>query len=55
LEDESTKLRKRWSALKEKELLDLNKQLKKAKLPEIDPKKPLAQEPGGASDGDDEP
>ncbi|HEY2120850.1 MAG TPA: hypothetical protein VGH37_16795 [Candidatus Acidoferrum sp.] len=55
LEDESTKVRKRWSALKEKELLDQNKELKKAKLPEIDPKKPLAQEPGGAADGDDEP
>jgi photosystem II stability/assembly factor-like uncharacterized protein len=55
LEDESTRLRKRWSALKEKELLDLNKELKKAKLPEIDPRKPLAKEPGEVSDGDDEP
>jgi photosystem II stability/assembly factor-like uncharacterized protein len=54
LESESTRLRKQWSALKEKELLDLNKELKKAKQPEIDPKKPLAEEPGGAGDGDDD-
>jgi photosystem II stability/assembly factor-like uncharacterized protein len=55
LEDDSTTLRKRWSALREKEILDLNKELKKAKQPEIDPKKLLAQEPGGAADGDDKP
>jgi len=55
LEDDSTTLRKRWSVLREKELVDLNRELKKAKQPEIDPKKPLAQEPGGAADGDDVP
>jgi hypothetical protein len=54
LESESTRLRKQWSALKEKELLDLNKELKKAKQPELDPKKRLAEEPGGAGDGDDD-
>ncbi len=55
LEEESTRLRKHWSALKEKELLALNKELKKAGLPELDPKKPLAEKPGGAAEGDDEP
>ena len=52
---ESARLRTRWSALKEKELLDLNKELRKSRHPELDPKKALLEEPGGASDGDDEP
>jgi photosystem II stability/assembly factor-like uncharacterized protein len=55
LEEESTRLRKRWSALKEKELLALNKELKKAGLLELDPNKPLAEKPGGTAEGDDEP
>ena len=55
LEDSSTALRKRWSVLREREILDLNAELKKAGLSPIDPKKPLPEKPGDASDGDDEP
>lgn len=55
LEENSDALRKRWSALRERELLELNGELKTAGLPAIDPKKPLAEELGGASEGDDEP
>jgi len=54
LDDASTAVRKRWSALRETVLLDLNKQLKAAGLPEIDPKKPLSKKLG-ASEADDEP
>jgi hypothetical protein len=55
LEDSSTALRKRWSALREREILDLNAQLRKAGLSAIDPKKPSPEKPAGASEGDDEP
>ena len=55
LENSSTALRKRWSALREREILDLNAQLEKAGLSAIDPKKPLPEKPAGASEGDDEP
>jgi hypothetical protein len=55
LENSSTALRKRWSALREGEILDLNAQLEKAGLSAIDPKKPLPEKPAGASEGDDEP
>jgi photosystem II stability/assembly factor-like uncharacterized protein len=55
LEESSTALRRRWSVLREREILDLNGELKKAGLPGIDPKKPLPEKPGGASSGDDEP
>jgi hypothetical protein len=55
LEDSETALRKGWSALREREILDVNKELKAASLPAIDPKKPLDEELGGASEGDDEP
>jgi hypothetical protein len=55
LEENSEALRKRWSALRERDLLDLNGELKTAGLPTIDPQKPLAEELGGASEGDDEP
>jgi photosystem II stability/assembly factor-like uncharacterized protein len=55
LEENSEALRKRWSALRERELLDLNGELKTSGLPTIDPKKPLAEELSRASEGDDEP
>ena len=55
LEDSSTALRKRWSALREREILDLNAQLEKAGLSTIDPKKPSPEKPADASEGDDEP
>jgi len=55
LEDSSTALRKRWSALREREILDLNAQLEKAGLSAIDPKKPSPEKPAGASEGGDEP
>jgi len=54
LEESGTALRRRWSALLERDLAGLNGELKKAGLSPIDPKKPLAEELGGASDGDDE-
>jgi photosystem II stability/assembly factor-like uncharacterized protein len=55
LDDASTALRKRWNALNETALLDLNQSLKQANLPTIDPQKPLADKPTDDSDGDDEP
>jgi photosystem II stability/assembly factor-like uncharacterized protein len=55
LVDSETSLRRHWSALREKDIPDLNEELKKAGLPLIDPKKPLNEELGGASEGDDEP
>ncbi len=55
LQAEAAMQRKRWNALREKELLDLNKELKHEGLAEIDPQKPLAEKPGGAAEGDDEP
>ena len=55
LELSETTLRKQWSAFREKEILDLNNELKKAGLPAIDPKKPLADELTSSADGDDEP
>jgi len=55
LDESATALRKRWSVLRERDILDLNGELKKAGLPPIDPKKPLAEKLGGANEGDDEP
>jgi len=55
LDESSNALRKRWSALREREILDLNGELKTAGLAPLDPKKPLAERPGGANTGDDEP
>ena len=55
VDESSNVLRKRWSVLREREILDLNGELKAAGLPEIDPKRPLAEKLGGASEGDDEP
>jgi photosystem II stability/assembly factor-like uncharacterized protein len=55
LDDAFTALRKRWNALNETALLDLNQSLKQSGLPTIDPKKPLADKPTDDSDGDDEP
>ena len=55
VDESSNVLRKRWSALREREILDMNDKLKALGLPAIDPKKPLAEKLGGASEGDDEP
>jgi len=55
LEEQGGILRKQWSVLRETGIPALNKNLRKAGLPAIDPKKPLREELGGASDGDDEP
>ena len=55
LEQSETGLRRRWSAIREKDIPELNKGLTKEGLSPIDPKKPLEEELGGASDGDDEP
>jgi hypothetical protein len=55
LEQSETALRRRWSAIRERDIPDLNKQLTKNGLALLDPNKPLEEELGGASDGDDEP
>jgi photosystem II stability/assembly factor-like uncharacterized protein len=55
LEQCQTALRRRWSAIRERDIPDLNKQLTKNGLAPLDPNKPLEEELGGASDGDDEP
>jgi len=55
LERNATALHNRWSEIREHEIPALNKELKKAGLLPIDPLKPLDEELGGASDGDDEP
>ena len=55
LERSETDLRRRWSAIRERDIPDLNKALTKIGLSQIDPAKALGEELGGASDGDDEP
>ena len=55
LNEQASELHKRWSGLREREIPDLNKVLKKAGLATVDVKKPLDEELGEASDGDDEP
>lgn len=55
LQESSNALHKHWSLLRERDILDLNGELKAAGLPALDPKKPLLQKLGGASEGDDEP
>jgi photosystem II stability/assembly factor-like uncharacterized protein len=55
LEQSETDLRRSWGAIRERDIPDLNKGLAKAGLTSIDPSKPLGEELGGASDGDDEP
>jgi photosystem II stability/assembly factor-like uncharacterized protein len=55
LESSETALRRQWSAIRERDIPDLNRGLSKAGLTPLDPKRPLGEELGGASDGDDEP
>jgi photosystem II stability/assembly factor-like uncharacterized protein len=55
LEQSESALRKQWSTTREREILDLNSELKKAGLPAIDPKKPLSEEMSSDADSDDEP
>ncbi len=55
LDEQGAILRKKWSVLRETAIPALNKNLKKAGLPAIDPKKAPKEELGGASEGDDEP
>jgi photosystem II stability/assembly factor-like uncharacterized protein len=54
LEESSNALHKRWSLLCERDISNVNAQLKAAGLRAVDPKKPLGKELG-ASEGDDEP
>ncbi len=54
LEQSETDLRRSWGAIRERDIPDLNKGLAKAGLTSIDPSKPLGEELGGASDGDDQ-
>ena len=55
LEQSASALNKSWEELRDREIPALNKTLKSAGLPAIDPQKPLGEELGGASEGDDEP
>jgi hypothetical protein len=55
IQAEAQALHDRWNAVRGHELAELNKDLKKAGLTEIDPDKPLGEKLGGAPDGDDEP
>jgi photosystem II stability/assembly factor-like uncharacterized protein len=55
LQRSESDLRQRWSAIRERNIADLNNALKKAGLSTIDPNKPLGEELGGAAEGDDEP
>ena len=55
LEDSDTAVRRHWSAIRERDIPDINKSLSKAGLEPIDPKKLLTEELGGAAEGDDEP
>jgi photosystem II stability/assembly factor-like uncharacterized protein len=55
LQQSASDLRKQWSDSVGREIPELNKDLKKAHLAEIDPRKALAEKLGGAADGDDEP
>jgi hypothetical protein len=55
LDEQGAALRKQWIVLRETEIPALNKNLKKAGLPTIAAKRPLSEELGGASQGDDEP
>jgi hypothetical protein len=55
LEVSSAALLRRWGSLREHEIGSLNGGLKKAGLTPLDPEKPLAEELGGPSEGDDEP
>jgi photosystem II stability/assembly factor-like uncharacterized protein len=55
IEQDAAPVRKQWRAIRDQDVPALNKLLKKSKLAEIDPKKPLAEKLGGASMGADEP
>jgi len=55
LEQSETDLRRRWSAIRERDIPDLNKAITRAALAPIDPAKPLGEQLSGASGGDDEP
>ena len=55
LEDSDTAVRRHWSAIRERDIPDINKNLSKAGLEPIDPEKPLTEELGGVAEGDDEP
>jgi hypothetical protein len=55
LQEDDAALAKQWSSTRDTEIPELNRGLKKAGFPEIDPRKPLAEKPGGVADGDDEP
>jgi photosystem II stability/assembly factor-like uncharacterized protein len=55
LHGSESELRERWSAIRARNIPDLNDGLRKAGLPTIDASKPLGEELGGAAEGDDEP
>ena len=55
LAEQLKKLEHDWEEVKQVAVPALNKELSKAKLPALDPEKPLTQELGSAGDGDDEP
>ena len=55
LAEQLKKLEHDWEEVKQVAVPALNKELSKARLPALDPEKPLTQEMGGVGDGDDEP
>jgi photosystem II stability/assembly factor-like uncharacterized protein len=55
LEDALESLLNRWTKLRQEEIPNLNKQLKKANLPPIDPNLAPANRPSAEEGGDDEP
>ena len=55
LQEDDAALAKQWNSTRDTEIPELNRSLKETGLPEIDPRKPLAEKPGGVADGDDEP
>lgn len=55
LEASTVSVRKTWNKVCDHDIAELNSQLKAAKLPTLDPKKPTSDEPSEVGDGDDEP
>jgi photosystem II stability/assembly factor-like uncharacterized protein len=55
LEEDLQRLHYLWNKMREREIINLNVELRGAGLAPVDPDLPPAERPGGASDGDDEP
>ncbi len=55
LSEQMNTLAHRWQSLTETTIPELDRELKKSGLSQLDPRKPLEHSMGGAGDGDDEP